>query len=274
MSIVAISRAAFCGGEALANAVAGRLGYECVSREMILEETAKEHGLPVEDLTVEMERRPSLWNWVLGERTTHLACVRATLCTRAQRGRLVYHGYLGHLLLPGISHVIAVRVIADMGFRVETASQQQNLAERDALACIEKVDEERQRWTRFLFGVDWDAPHLYDVVLNLSRMSLETACESLARLTERDEFKPTAESVKALQSLALISRVWAALGMDPRIRGAELNVEAKDGIVTVTGSARSAGVEEVVRMLIRQIDGVKWVRVHIDSLDETLSLYT
>ncbi len=44
----------------------------------------------------------------------------------------------------------------------------------------EKVDKERQRWIQFLFEVDWDDPYLYDIVLNLSRTSLATACYGLS----------------------------------------------------------------------------------------------
>ncbi len=133
----------------------------------------------------------------------YITFVRAALCEQAQGGKVVYHGHLGHLLLPGVSHVIAVRVIADLEFRLKAAQQKQNLARDDALAYIKKVDEERQTWTRFLFEVDWDDPNLYDLVLKLSRMSLETACEMVAHLTERPEFQPTAASLKAMQDLTL-----------------------------------------------------------------------
>ena len=172
MSIIAISRGTFSGGETLAKRVAERLGYQCLSREANLNLAAKAYGIPAEDLAAAMEKRPSFWHRVAGERTAHLAFVRATLCEQAREGRLVYHGLVGHLLLPGVSHVIRVRVIADMEFRIKAAMQQQNFGRADAQAYIETVDRERRQWIRFLFDVEWDDPHLYDVVLNLSRMSL------------------------------------------------------------------------------------------------------
>jgi len=42
-------------------------------------------------------------------------CVTAVLLDHARQGNLIYHGHVGHLLLSGISHVLRVRVIADMG---------------------------------------------------------------------------------------------------------------------------------------------------------------
>jgi cytidylate kinase len=263
MSIIAISRGTFSGGETLAKRVAERLGYQCLSREATLNLAAKAYGIPAEDLTAAMEKRPSFWHRVAGERTAHLAFVRATLCEQAREGRLVYHGHVGHLLLPGVSHVIRVRVIADMEFRIKAAMQQQNFGREDAQAYIETVDRERRQWIRFLFDVEWDDPHLYDVVLNLNRMSVATAGDAVAQMAERDEFKPTADSRRAMQNLALVSRVSAALAKDPATREVQLDVRADDGVVTLGGETRSSGVDEAAQLVTRQVDGVKEVRSKI-----------
>ena len=210
-----------------------------------------------------MERRPTFWERVLGERAAYLTFVRASLCEHAMDGNLVYHGLLGHLLLPGISHVIAVRVIADMEFRIQAAIGQQNLPRERALAYIERMDRERREWTRFLFEVNWDDPHLFDLVLNLSRISVETACEMVVRLAERGEFKPTAVSQKAAHDLALKSRVSAVLARDFRTRDADLKVTADDGTVTVTGTTWWQEVVEAVPKVLSQIDGVKKLQCEI-----------
>ena len=263
MSIITISRGTFSGGEALAKRVAERVGYQCLSREMNLEAAAKEYRVPAEQLTAEMEKRPSFWHRMVDERTAHLTFVRATLCEQARAGALVYHGLVGHLLLPGISHVISVRVIADMEARIQTAIQQQNIGHKEARARIEKVDKERRQWTQLLFDVEWDDPHLYDVVLNLSRMSPETACETVAHLTERAEFKPTPISLKEMEDLALQSRVSAVLARDPRTQEAALSVTAADGVVTITGTTRSMKVEEAIPVVVRRVDGVKEVQSRV-----------
>jgi hypothetical protein len=229
---------------------------------MNLEAAAKEYGVPGAELTAAMDKRPSFWGWVGSQSRAYLTFVRATLCEQVQGGKVVYHGHLGHLLLPGVSHVIAVRVIADLEYRLKAAQEKQNLARDEALAHIKKVDEERQTWTRFLFEVDWDDPTLYDLVLKLSRMSLETACEMVAHLTERPEFQPTAASLKSMQDLTLQSRVSAALLKDPRTREADLKVAADDGTVTVTGTA-PPGVAEAVPLVVNQLHGVKAVHLRV-----------
>jgi cytidylate kinase len=267
MSIIAISRGTFSGGEAVASGVAERLGYRCVSREVLLE-AAWAYGIPAKELVDAMERRPPLWQRITGERTTHIVLVRAALCEHARGGSLVYHGHVGHLFLPGIAHVIGVRVIADAEFRVKAAMQQRNLTRKEALAYIERMDKERQQWTRFLFDVEWDDPSLYDMVLNLSRMSLATACEAVVNLTKKEEFRPTALSMKAMQDLALSSRSSAVLVRDPRTRGATLQVVADDGRVTVIGTTQSPLVMEAVPVVVRQVDGVKDIRNEVRFLRE------
>jgi cytidylate kinase len=268
MCIIAISRGTFSGGEALARRVAERLQYRCLAREANLEAAAQRCMVPADELAAAMEKRPSFWERMLGERAAYLAFVRATLCEQARGGRLVYHGYLGQFLLAGISHVISVRVIADTAFRIQAAQRQQNLSRKDALAYIAKADTERRDWTRFLFEADWEDPHLYDLVLNLSRMSLDAACETVARLTEREEFQPNPASLKAMEDLTLHSQVSAALAMDFRTRGTDLRVTADDGVVTVTGRSRWPEVADAVPSVVRQVAGVTTVKCEIIGISQ------
>jgi hypothetical protein len=127
MAIIAISRGTFSGGEALAKRVAERLGYQCLGREANLEAAARRYRIPADQLAAAMEKRPSFLERVIGERAAYLTFVRASLCEQAREGNLVYHGYLGQLLFPDISHVIAVRVIADPEFRIQAAMQHARL---------------------------------------------------------------------------------------------------------------------------------------------------
>ncbi|HTX53324.1 MAG TPA: cytidylate kinase family protein [Candidatus Baltobacteraceae bacterium] len=261
MAIITISRGTYSGGSALAQQVAERLGYPCVSREVILE-AAWASGMSAEEITAALEKRPSFWHRVMGQRTAYLTFVRAALCEHARDGRLVYHGHVGHLLLPGITHVLRVRATADQEFRIQAALPQHTTREA-ALAHIARVDRERREWSQFLFGVNWDDPLLYDLVLNLSRISLDTACEAVLRLAARPEFQPTPASAKALRDLVLQSRVAAALAADDRTRDAALTVTANDGRVTVTGTAHWPEGVEAVAPVARQVEGVTDLRCNV-----------
>jgi cytidylate kinase len=268
MSIIAVSRGTYSGGEAVAMGLAERLGYRCVSREVILD-AAWRYNLPEDELATAMEKAPPLWERMAGARATHIVFVRAALSKYALEGNMIYHGYLGHLFLPGVSHVIRVRVIADAEFRIQAAMERHpGYSRKEAIAYIEKMDKTRRQWTRFLFDVEWDDPSLYDIVLNLSRMSVPTACHAVMRLVEREDFKPTPASLKALRDLALSSQVSAALATDSRTKGAELEVAADDGRVTVTGTTQSPVVLEAVSSVVRGLPGVKEVKSQVRFLLE------
>src|SRR5574341_139975 len=103
-------------------------------------------------------RFPSLLDRLKRDRERYLAFIKAALCQRAKAGDLVYHGHAGHHLLAGIRHVIRVRVVADIAYRVQAAMKRLGMTSHQAEAYIRKVDSERVKWTQFLYGVAWQDP--------------------------------------------------------------------------------------------------------------------
>lgn len=268
MAIITISRGTFSGGRTLGVCLSERLGYPCLDREGVLE-SASRYGIPVEKLVSALEVPPSFWERLTGYRNRYLNFVRAALCDQMVEGNLVYHGHAGHLLLPKVSHVICVHVIADMEYRIQAAMRNEKLTRKDAIAYIEKMDRQRAQWTRFLYGVDWCDPSLYDVVLNLNRIPLSDACDAVASLTELRAFKPTAESLRVMGDLTLSSRVWAILASNPATRDADLETEAADGLVTITGTTHFPAVFESIPSVAAHVAGVKRVVCQVRETSKT-----
>ena len=259
MAIITISRGTFSGGKAVAEILAHRLGYPCVSREIILD-AAKQYGISEQKLTAAINEPPSFWQQVPEKRVAYLSFVTAALLERAKEGNLVYHGHAGHLLLSGISHTIRARVIADTEFRIKAAMEQRDLTREEAIVAIENVDKERVKWTRFLYGVEWQDPSLYDVVLNLEHITVLSAVETLARMTELADFKPSAASQKAFDNLLLSSRVWAELTRNEQTKRASVRVQADNGKVTIFGSAGNERALEAISKIAMAVEGVIDVR--------------
>lgn len=261
MAVITISRGTFTGGQALAECLAERLGYQCLSREVILD-AATSFGVPVEKFIEAMEKPPSFWERLTGERTDYLNYLRAALSERALADNLVYHGYAGHLLLSGVSHVIRVRAIADLETRVQTAMARNNLDRKGAVARVKRIDRERSEWMRFLFGVDWQDALLYDVVVNVSRLGIPGACDLVASMATMKAFQPTAQSTKAMKDVVLGNRVWVTLAGNPETAGSSLKVTADGGVVTVSGTAVSWDVVDAVSVVAAAVEGVR--EVHCD----------
>jgi cytidylate kinase len=263
MAIITISRGTFSGGKALAERLAERLGYPCLSREEVLAAASKEYGIAEKDLAAAVKEPPSFWEQVPGKRITYLKCVTATILHSAKEGNLIYHGHAGHVLLHGISPVLRVRVVADTEFRVKAAMERLNVGRDEAFAQIEKVDSDRRKWTRFLYGIEWGDPNLYDVVFNLERLSIEGACETIIRMTGLDEFKMTPESQRVLENFTLSSRVWAALAKNEQTKSAAVKVSADRGMVTIQGSVGSQKVADAVSEVAHQVEGASVVRSEV-----------
>jgi cytidylate kinase len=252
--IVTISRGSFSGGRVLAECLAEKLGYRVVSRE-ILAAAAKRYGVAEERLARALERAPGLWERLGRERQLYITYIQAALCELLQEDNVVYHGHAGHLLVRDVSHVLRVRLIAPMGYRIGAAMASLRCGREEAEAHVRRVDEERARWTRFLYEIDWDSPLLYDLVVNLEGMSVETACAVVGATAAQPEFQPTEASRKALRDLTLGCRVRAALARDEGTARLEVVVAADDGVVSLQGSLHDDETL-TVQSVVERVSGV------------------
>ncbi len=258
MSIITISRGTFSGGMTIAECVASRLGYQCISREVMID-AAQKYGVSPEVMNEAIVRPPSFLQRLGRHRDAYVTFFRATLCEWSLRDNIVYHGHAGHFLLAGVRHVLHARVVAPIEFRVEAAMKRMSMTQSDAIAYIERIDKERARWTQFLYGVSWEDPHYYDIVLNLMSMSVDTACDVIAHMVGCADFATTPESQAAMQALSIKSGVLAALAADPRTADANVDLLVDDGVVTLEGWARLQGTIDAIPEVAGGVAGVDQV---------------
>ena len=265
MPVITISRGSLSGGQELAERVAKRLGYRCISREVLLEAAAK-YGVPEPKLSELFEKKPSFWEWLTRSRERYVVLIQAAMCEFAHEDKLVYHGQAGQQLLSGIQHVVKVRLIAPLDRRVKTAMQQHGLSHEAALKHIQHIDDERYHRMRDLFDLDWRDPVLYDLVLNLEQLTLDSASELVVAIAQRPEFQPTSASTKALEDLTVASRVKAALAVHPSTGDLPLEVAADGGVVRLTGIVTAIDdgrLEDELREIAAATAGVRSVVVDI-----------
>lgn len=258
MAIVAVSRGSYAGGKAVAEDLARKLNHTCISREVVLD-AARDSGVDERELRATLEEPPRFWEKNPGRVPAHLNLVRAALLRRAQAGGLVYHGFAGHLLLGGISHVLRARIIAGMDTRIAALMKDSDMNEKAASAHLRKLDVQLAKWTRFLYGVEWQDSTLYDVVLNVDHISIDSAVKTLAQMTSLPDFQPTDESRKAFDDLCLGSFVWEALTKDKSTGTANIRVGADAGTVFITGVAANTRIVSAIQDVAEQVPGVKTV---------------
>jgi cytidylate kinase len=259
MQVICISRGTRSGGRELAEQLARKLDYACLSREE-LNAAATNEGIPVGKLEMAMVR-PGIFSERLAlERDHYLAFTTSYLCDRALEGGLVYHGRTGHFLLPGVSHVLKVRVLADLEYRIKTVMRDLNLDRGKARRYIEEVDEDRRRWVRSVYAVSWEDAANYDVVLNLAQVSMENAATVLMQMAQLPDFQTTPASRRSMEDLRLAAKARTLLARDERTHGASVKVRADNGVVNVTYLPQDAKLAKTIPEVCRGLSGLEDIR--------------
>ena len=210
MAIITISRGSYSRGKEVAEKLAQTLGYECISRDILLE-ASEEFNIPEMKLIRALHDAPTVLERFHYGKERYISYIRYALLHHVQKDNVVYHGLAGHYFLGDIPHVFKVRIIADMDDRAREEMKRENISLEKARYILNKDDDERRKWGIQLYGMDtWDS-RLYDMVLTLKTLTVEDAIEILADTVRKPVFKTTPESQKLLDDLTLSARVQAEL---------------------------------------------------------------
>lgn len=261
MPIITIYQGAFGEGQELAESLAQALEYRCVGRELLVE-ASRRYGIPEAKLNEIVEKGPHWWERLLHDLRPYRIALQAALCELAHDGKVIYHGHLGHELLPGVTHVLRVLLIAPVETRIEQVRARQGLTDIAARHYIEEIDKARSRRLMAMFGTDWSDPSRYDLILNMGKMRREGARRVILEAAKLDEYQPTAASRRTFNDLALSSRVHATLMASPDIRGSALEVRSTEGHVHVAGRI-DQGLEDQVVNLVKGVPGVTEVTTDV-----------
>jgi len=174
MTVVTISRQLGSLGCEVARAIAERLQFRVVYRE-IINEAARRAGMPdlalhtIDELGL-LGMKPTL----LEQHAYHRALVQV-MNELADEGRYVIVGRAGQAILHGRAGALHVRVISPMNLRIERLMQEHSISVEAAKAQIEASDRSRRAFLKRFYASDWDSPELYDLVINTEKIDPETA---------------------------------------------------------------------------------------------------
>lgn len=260
MPIVAISRGSYRRGKQVAEKLAQRLGYTCIDRDLLIDALDFFH-LPeikmvrnITDATHVLDRFPH-------GKERYIAQIRSAVLQHCQRDNMVYHGLAGHFFVKDVSHVLKVRIIADLQDRVGEEMEREGISAAEARYILRKDDEERRKWALYLYGIDiWDMEQ-YDMVLNISAMTVNDAVDILSSTVQLPCFQTTLDSKKHIDDLALSAKVQAELIDFPTA-----TVTAAAGRVFVSLKVPVAQQETIdanIKEIVERVEGVTSVEVYL-----------
>jgi cytidylate kinase len=261
MSIITISRGTYSKGKEIAEKVAEKLNYECVSREILLE--ASEHfNIPEIQLERALHDAPSILERFTHGKQKYVAYIQDAFLTHMKKDNIVYHGLGGHFFLKGVSHVLKIRIIADMDDRSKLESKKANISEHKARHLLKKDDDERRRWAMMLYGVDTSDPNLYDLIIHTRKITTDEAVDIICNTVRLEHFEATDESRQALRNLVLAAHVKCKIVE----KWPEVLVTADNGNVVVHLEApvgQEKAVKKNLEPLITGIEGVEDFHLHL-----------
>lgn len=182
----------------------------------------------------------------------------------AAKGNVVIRGWGATQLLRPVPHVPCIRIMRPFDKRVDWLMNQIDIDDRSvAEAEIQRSDQANASRMHDQFGVEWNQPVLFDLVLNTDRLSVDTCVQMIKALLVRPEFAETEASRALLQGMALSARVRAALRADDDTDGVDITIDSLDGKVALRGIV-AADAEKLAA--VRVAAGVAGVQQVDDQL--------
>jgi len=204
MAVITISKEFGTESDKVASQAAQRLGYEYIGDHLIAE-IAKE--LHVSESEAEMFRKTS--------QSRILRFVDRYTCSLVQKvvdrehgclddknyyettkklvqnvyesGNAIILGWGGQCLLRGKPNTLHVRLIKDEETKIKEVMQNRNLEHKAAKAFIEREEGDLKAYIEHYFNEDWNAAHLYDLIIDMGKTSVENAvdliCDNLKHKT-------------------------------------------------------------------------------------------
>lgn len=206
MSIITISRGSYSHGRIVAEELAKKLSYECISRNVLIE-ISNEFNIPEIKLIRAVYRSPSVLEPYTFAREKYIAFIRTAILEHLSKDNTIYHGFAGHFFVKDIPNVLKVRIIANMDERVRSMMAREQISnKREALKMVKEVDEERRSWSLKMYGIDtWDS-RLYDLVVRIDQMTVSDAVKIIYNAVTLEPFQTTAESLEQLKRAARDAR--------------------------------------------------------------------
>ncbi|MER3500852.1 MAG: hypothetical protein IMHGJWDQ_000343 [Candidatus Fervidibacter sp.] len=212
MGVITISRQFGCAADEIAKRAAEILGYEVVDKELLAhvaaeaqaseEEVARydeaalspierflralvrfatpEEALtwspgPLRDAPIWLPSRDQ-WQREGSRVLDHEECLRFTqlsLRKLAEKGRVILIGRGGMVVLRDFPNALHARLFAPLEWRVQRLLQRENLPPEKARQKILAEDKRRAEYLRQFYGVDWNDPSLYHLVLNVAALGID-----------------------------------------------------------------------------------------------------
>jgi len=257
MYFITISEMLGTNGEKIARQVAGKMNYRFYGEDE-LSGAAHQMGF-LTDLGKLDEKGPTFLEKLFSEKPKlYLDRIQSVIYELAQKGDALFFGRGSQLLLQSFGCAFHVLVTGSMERRIERILQERGVGREIAEKMIQKADHDKRGFFRFAFNEDWLNPHLYDLILNTDKLSIDSAVEMVVAAAKSSEIKACGvDSVILLGKLSLHRKAESAL-LEAGLMTPYLFVSVEDpDSVRLYGLVDSLEEKERVAKVIKGIKEIK-----------------
>ena len=195
MDVITISRQLGSLGFQVGQAVAAKMNYRLVWRDLI-NQAAIRSGAPEIALAMIDELNLLGLTPSTDQFNAYFRVVGQVIHELAAAGGIVIVGRAGQVVLRDEPRALHVRVIASLDVRIQRIASYRGIPPEAARAQIEASDRTRKSYLRRAYQANLEDTSLYDLILNTSRMSLTTAAEIISHAAMQP-FEKEAISIQA-----------------------------------------------------------------------------
>jgi cytidylate kinase len=202
MPVIAMTREMGAGGKDVARGLSDTLGLDLVYRELVEHHVADRLRVPDSAVHRYLEGSANILERWRMDKKGIARCTAEELFELAEQGNVLIRGWGAAQLLYGVPHVACVRVCAPMEFRVRRTMERTELTDEFSTSKqIKSNDAAHARVVQNLFGLEWENPLLYDLVINTERASTDEAVSLVSHLVKQSSFQETEKSRSKLAEL-------------------------------------------------------------------------
>ena len=199
MAVITISKEYASDSETFAEKLADRLGYSILDKELVTE-AAKELRISESEAATFAKGRESRLLRLIDKYTAatiqkvvdrsygrlddkaYQEATSKLVLKAAQEDDVIILGWGGQCILKDYPNTLHLRVVKEPEERIARLMDTLGLDERGAGELIEREESESATYIEHYFNRAWDDTHLYHMVLNLSKMSMEEALDLVINL--------------------------------------------------------------------------------------------
>jgi cytidylate kinase len=205
MAVITISKEFGTESEKVASLLAEKLGYEYIGKNLVAKIAKELHISESEAETFHKTSQSRILRFV--DRYTcsivqkvvdrehgclddknYYEVTKKLVENVYEAGDAIILGWGGQCLLKGKPDTLHVRLIKDNDLKINEIMQSQNLSQKAAKDFIDREEGDLKAYIKHYFKEDWNAAHLYDIVIDMGKTSVEKAadmiCDNLKHKTK------------------------------------------------------------------------------------------